>query len=157
MTFTIRQHLRPCSQAGAPLINTDDKTLLFVYGTLRQGFPGAMARWLQRKGRYLGTGWCRGQLFDRGAYPVMAAPKRGEEIVHGDLYLLENAEAILARLDRYEGCSRSARPPGEYYRTRLAVTLDGGSVLQAWAYIYRYPTRGLRRITDGDYLRYRFR
>lgn len=136
---------------------SDANTLLFVYGTLRRGFPGAMARWLQRKARFLGSGYCSGQLFDRGAYPVMTAPAQEGDRIRGDVYLLERSAAMLARLDRYEGCSRSARPPGEYRRTCLCITLDDGRELNAWAYLYRYPTRGLRRIASGDYLRDRYR
>ena len=131
--------------------------LLFVYGTLRRGFPGPMARWLQRKGHFQGSGWCKGRMYDAGAYPVMVASGRAGDLVRGDVYLLERPQAMLARLDRYEGCSRSARPPGEYQRERLRVTLDDGTMLDAWAYLYRYPTRALRLIAGGDYLRYRLR
>ncbi len=133
----------------------EQETLLFVYGTLRRGFPGAMARWLQRKGCFVGSGWCGGRLYDAGRYPVMVASKNATERVCGDVYMLKQAGAVLSRLDRYEGCSRSARPPGEYQRSRLSVILDDGRVLTAWAYLYRYPTRGLRPISGGDYLRYR--
>lgn len=147
---------RGCN-AGQAVAAAEGATLLFVYGTLRHGFPGAVARWLQRKGHFQGSGYARGRLYDAGAYPVMVVSGRIVGHVRGDVYLLERPEALLARLDRYEGCSRSARPPGEYRRERLNVTLDDGSVLTAWAYLYRYRTRAMKRITDGDYLRYRLR
>lgn len=128
------------------------ETFLFVYGTLRHDFPGRMAAWLRSKGRYEGRGVCRGRLFDLGPYPVMVASAREGEVVCGDVYRLEQPQRWLAQLDRYEGCGRSARPPGEYRRTRIGVTLDDGREVEAWAYLYRYPTRGLKPIPGGDYL-----
>lgn len=82
----------------------------------------------------------------------MVASGPAENIVRGDVYLLAQPETILSRLDRYEGCSRSARPPGEYRRERLSVAMDDGRVVTSWAYFYRYPTRGFRSIRSGDYL-----
>jgi len=135
-------------------MSCEGHALLFVYGTLRRGFPGAMARWLAHQGRYLGQGWCEGRLFDRGAYPVMVAPNQAGNRVYGDVYLLSRPKTALSRLDRYEGCGRSARPPGEYRRMRVGITLEGGQQVEAWAYRYRYPVNGLRVVTEGDYLRY---
>ena len=128
---------------------------LFVYGTLRKGFPGGMARWLARKGSCLGAGWCGGRLHDRGSYPVMTLADDPACRVRGDVYLLQRAAPLLARLDRYEGCSRAARPPGEYRRTSLDVILDDGRQLRCQVYLYRYPTRSLKPIPGNDYLRYR--
>lgn len=111
----------------------DSNALLYVYGTLRQGFDGLMARWLQQKADFQGSGWSRGRLYDAGAYPVMVASGRADDAVRGDVYLLAKPEVMFSRLDRYEGCSPSARPPGEYRRVRLSVAMDDGRMLNTWA------------------------
>jgi gamma-glutamylcyclotransferase (GGCT)/AIG2-like uncharacterized protein YtfP len=121
--------------------------LLFVYGTLRPFADVAMARWLQRSARYLGTATTRGRLYDLGDHPGMrAALGRGERVA-GDVYRVTNPR-VLRALDRYEGATRDKAP---FVRERCVVKLTRGGGRTAWTYRYRHSVAGAARIVGGDY------
>ena len=125
--------------------------LLFVYGSLRREAPGGMCRLLQPGTRSLGVGWVRGRLLDLGAYPGLVRSPAGW--VTGELHRLLDAEAVLARLDRYEACSPHDPPPHEFERVRLPVRRVAGAAVTAWAYLFRGDPGGCRVIVSGDYVR----
>ncbi|SEJ32596.1 Uncharacterized conserved protein YtfP, gamma-glutamylcyclotransferase (GGCT)/AIG2-like family [Sphingobium sp. AP50] len=122
---------------------------LFVYGTLRVGFDGPMARRLRDEACHFGAARVRGSLYRVDHYPGFVPG--GADWVAGDLFALGDAEATLAWLDEYEECSPTFPVPQEYRRDRLIVeTVDGP--VQAWAYIYEHSVDGLERIDGGDFL-----
>jgi gamma-glutamylcyclotransferase (GGCT)/AIG2-like uncharacterized protein YtfP len=123
--------------------------LLFVYGTLRLGFDGPMARRLQDEARHLGAARIRGSLYRVDHYPGFVPG--GADWVMGDLFALSNAEATLAWLDEYEECGPAFPAPQEYRRDRLTVEAADGPV-RAWSYIYVQSVDGLERIAGGDFL-----
>jgi gamma-glutamylcyclotransferase (GGCT)/AIG2-like uncharacterized protein YtfP len=123
--------------------------LLFVYGTLRPGFDGPMARWLRGVARPIRPGEVRGILYKIADYPGLVAGEGGRVI--GDLFALPDPAAILARLDDYEQCASYCPEPHEYRRARIGVTTPDGPVV-AWTYIYALDVTGLSRISGGDYL-----
>ena len=122
--------------------------LLFVYGTLRIGFDGAVARWLHGVAQSVGQGHLAGHLYHIEDYPGFVPGAEGR--VTGDLFALPDPAAILARLDDYEQCSDQWPEPHEYRRERVMVTTPDGPV-QAWTYIYARDTSGLSLIVDGDF------
>lgn len=122
---------------------------LFVYGTLRAAFDGAMARWLRAKARLLGPASITGYLYRVTDYPGLVPGPDG--LVQGDVFMLADAEALLARLDHYEEMSADHPPPHEYRRERVTVQAAGGAV-EAWVYVYALDVAGLERIADGDFL-----
>jgi gamma-glutamylcyclotransferase (GGCT)/AIG2-like uncharacterized protein YtfP len=107
---------------------------LFVYGTLMRG--GNLHHLLrpQDGAIYVGEGKIRGLLYGfRGAnYPGAVATREPGRFVHGELYSLSEANALLERLDRYEGCD-------EGLFVRQDVQVLGGKRLRAWAYFYARP------------------
>ncbi len=115
---------------------------IFVYGTLRRGGSAAS---LLRGARPLGAARFQGRLYDLGDYPGVVASEDPADVVHGDLFALpaDEAEALLARLDRYEG--------PEYRRVQLRVERADGEHCEAWLYLYSPDPGGLHRIESGDY------
>jgi gamma-glutamylcyclotransferase (GGCT)/AIG2-like uncharacterized protein YtfP len=100
----------------------------------------------------MGAGTVPGRLYDLGAYPGMVDAADEGERVRGEVYELDEPEATLTALDRYEGCGPEDPRPWLYERQLAAVTLDGGGRLSAWVYLYRGPLTGARHILSGDYL-----
>ena len=124
---------------------------LFVYGTLRAGFGGAMSRLLVAHGELVGKGFFQGKLFLVADYPAAIASADPSDRVAGEVYRLISPRRLLETLDRYEGC-RHDPPDGEYVRSLAPVTLANGAALEAWIYLYNRPTAGLKRIESGDFL-----
>lgn len=118
---------------------------LFVYGTLMRG-ERAYSLHARAVERVHGGSLINADLFDLGAYPMVVS---GAGRVRGEAHWLARNEcqAVLARLDRYEG--------PEYTRNLLPVLLDDtDATIDAWVYV------GLRRpaeptlIPDGDWRRW---
>jgi len=107
---------------------------VFVYGTLKRGFPNfeaglgkarflAPARTLQRYPLYIQGRWF--------APALLPEPGRGRRIL-GELF--DVVPATLAVLDAIEGVGR----PGGFERYRLTVErLDSGALVSALAYVRR--------------------
>jgi gamma-glutamylcyclotransferase (GGCT)/AIG2-like uncharacterized protein YtfP len=122
---------------------------LFVYGTLRAGFDGPMARWLRQSARLVGPAKISGALYRIADYPGLVAGPSGR--VQGDLFALADAAAILAVLDDYEECAAHHPQPHEYRRVIMTVQAADGPV-EAWVYLYARNTSGLPLVADGDFL-----
>ena len=112
--------------------------LLFVYGTLKRGFPNhhylsgaeflGRARTLERYTLYV----------DRVPYVV-----REEKVsfIKGEVYRV--SDDILKRVDMLEG------HPTHYRRERVKIVLENRKVLEAWIYFYPKPVGRLE--PSGEY------
>lgn len=111
---------------------------VFVYGTLKKGFPNhhVMAGTL-----------AGGPARTTGLHALYVARlphlirDEAASHVHGEVYQAD--DDALARLDAFEG------HPDWYRREKLAVTLANGTQLEAWAYFARVK-KG-RLVKHGDY------
>lgn len=124
-------------------------SLLFVYGTLRPNFDGAMAQRLRADARHIGPGVVTGRLYRIADYPGLVPGPEGQVI--GDLFALHDPATTLAWLDDYEECAAHHPEPHEYRREQRMVGTADGPVM-AWAYIYARDITGLPPITGGDFL-----
>ena len=124
--------------------------LIFVYGTLRRGFPATEPERRQAFERFLGTGSIRALLYDLGPYPGAVASASPEERVRGEVYALR--KNALAVLDRYEVAVTGSELGGTFARALAEVQLDAGEKRRAWVYFYNRAPDGARRIAGGDYL-----
>ncbi|HUF63033.1 MAG TPA: gamma-glutamylcyclotransferase family protein [Verrucomicrobiales bacterium] len=116
----------------------NSRVLLFVYGTLKRGFPqhsllgeDAVFRGAVRTEPSFG-------LVDCGGFPGLVEAEPGQA-VRGELW--EVSEALLPALDTYEGV-----PEGEYVRLRTAVQPSPPGEGTVWAYHYSRETG-----TDEEY------
>ena len=108
--------LMPDSVGSCPLVNG---TRLFVYGTLKRGFPAAH---ILRDATFeslaiTADGFA---LYDMGAYPALVRASSG--IVRGESFALPRE--LLAVLDEYEGVP-------DLYERQL-VTLSDGREAEAY-------------------------
>jgi gamma-glutamylcyclotransferase (GGCT)/AIG2-like uncharacterized protein YtfP len=125
--------------------------LLFVYGTLMRGYDHPMAKLLSRSADFCGDARCRGRLYLVKHYPGLVLSDDAGDVVFGELFRLHAPQASLVTLDDYEGCGPDVASP-QYLRQVLAVTLDDGTVSEAWTYVYNRPVAKLKRITSGRFL-----
>jgi gamma-glutamylcyclotransferase (GGCT)/AIG2-like uncharacterized protein YtfP len=121
---------------------------LFVYGTLRPACDHAMAGFLAKRARLLGSARVRGRLYQLDWYPGLLGPVAADDWVQGDLYELTDPEPTLADLDRYE-IDASAL----FERSLVPAVRDTQEQVSAWVYFYRGEVREAQRIASGDYLR----
>ncbi len=125
---------------------------LFVYGTLMRGFENPMAQLLSRSADFIGEARCRGRLYRVQHYPGLLLSDDPGDIVFGELYRLRARDELLREFDMYEACGEGFAEPTEYIRQMLGVTLDDGSAVDAWTYVYNWPVEGMPRITSGRFV-----
>ncbi|HXG89743.1 MAG TPA: gamma-glutamylcyclotransferase family protein [Vicinamibacterales bacterium] len=124
---------------------------VFFYGTLMTPFNRPGRQRVNPQLTYVGRGCIGAALFDLGIYPA-ATPIDDGSVVWGEVYSMEEAEAVLATLDEIEGY-RAAEPDRSLYnRARAEVSLADGGVRPAWVYFYNAPLGRAQRIASGDYL-----
>jgi gamma-glutamylcyclotransferase (GGCT)/AIG2-like uncharacterized protein YtfP len=124
--------------------------LVFFYGTLMTRFQRPGRTRLEDALRPVGRGWIWGALFDLGIYP--AATPANDTRVWGEVHRMLDTDAVLATLDEIEGYSETEPDSSLYTRSEIPVTLEDGSMADAWVYFYNAPLGRAERIESGDYL-----
>jgi gamma-glutamylcyclotransferase (GGCT)/AIG2-like uncharacterized protein YtfP len=117
---------------------------LFVYGTLRRGYPNTHR--LLGASRFVAAGTIRGTLYDLGKYPGVVKTGRRDPRVEGELVELigTDVDRRFHDLDRYEG--------REFRRSRVLVRLSNGRHRWAWTYMLSgRPPKAAREILTGRY------
>lgn len=125
---------------------------IFVYGTLRRNTNSEMHHLLAKYAEFVDDATCPGKLYKVGYYPGMVPSGNSNDLVHGEVYLLQYTDSVLALLDRYEEFGLEFPEPNEYIRQRQTVFLKNGNIFTAWTYIYNHPTEGLELIEPTDFL-----
>ena len=136
-----------------PMNKTSDK--LFVYGTLMRVAAHPAAEYLKTHGTYLDRGSFRGELFEIEKYPGAVYTPRGAYHVHGEIFLLDSPDDVLAYLDPYEETGPGFPEPHEYIRTVIPVHPEDTAVpVSCWVYLYNRDTSGRQQIMHGNYKRF---
>lgn len=126
--------------------------LIFVYGTLMRGFDHPMAKLLAAGADFVGDASCAGRLYLVAHYPGLLPAAADDDIVHGELFRMRDAAAVLAVLDDYEGIGPGHEQPTEYLREMVPVMRADGGVTTAWTYLYNHPVDAATRIASGRFL-----
>lgn len=132
---------------------TRETTLLFVYGTLRQGADHPAHRLLEKRAKLIGRAHMNGRLYEIDGYPGAMLSDAGDEQIIGELYQLLETDSLLATLDDYEEAGEKHPEPREYLRCQVTVELEDKTRVIAWCYLYNRQTIGRKRITSGDWCR----
>jgi gamma-glutamylcyclotransferase (GGCT)/AIG2-like uncharacterized protein YtfP len=117
---------------------------LFVYGTLRRSQVNPFAAVLHAHSAHLGAAWIRARLYALGWFPGAVASDDPVDVVRGDVFALHpaHADAVLARLDEYEGA--------QFERRETEARLETGETVHCWTYFYTGEPAG-ERIAGGDW------
>lgn len=119
---------------------------LFVYGTLQSSFTkNRFSRYLAQNADLIGPARIPGRLYGLKRYPGMRPPQSEEDWVAGEIYRLRRPVTTLQTLDAYEA--------SDYRRVRRLATLEDGSTLRCWVYIFWKPLPRHRRVASGVWAR----
>ncbi len=125
---------------------TEDRQLVFVYGTSRKGGENHAA--LSEAECIAEAAWTSGSLYDTGmGYPALYPD--GQDKVYGELYSVDDKQ--LARLDYLEGYQIGKDDESEYLRVTKTVHMETESV-EAFVYVYNRPLADhMQYLTGGQW------
>ena len=125
---------------------------LFVYGTLLSAAGHPNGARLKREARLVGAASIPGRLYRIKHYPGLVEGADPQEVVHGEVYALNNPASALKWLDAYEGIQPETLDQNEYQRVERPVRLASGDQFTVWVYLYCKDVAPFRRIPDGRWV-----
>lgn len=126
---------------------------IFVYGSLRRDFSSPAGEVLDDYAEFINDATYQGKLYKIDWFPGVVPSDDEDDIVHGEVYKINDKEEVLSKLDRYEGCSPSDPKPRAFVRKEVQVKSNGDDII-AWIYLFDLPVDDKVRIRSGDYLKY---
>jgi len=115
---------------SSPELDTD---LLFVYGSLRRGFP--LHHHLRRTGaEFVARAEVHAELFDLVRFPGARKSAKPGKVLAGEVYRLRQVDKALKVLDRVEGFSPQTAEKSLFQRAATEVVLPNGERRVAWVY-----------------------
>jgi gamma-glutamylcyclotransferase (GGCT)/AIG2-like uncharacterized protein YtfP len=129
-----------------------NRAYIFVYGTLRRGANSEMYQLFAQHAEFVDNATYRGKLYRVDYYPGVVPSDDLNDIVFGEVYLLQNTDIVLPLLDQYEEFGLEFPEPNEYRRLQQTVFLRNGNIFTAWIYIYNHSTESLELIESADFL-----
>jgi len=124
----------------------------FLYGTLMKGQKRFNYPALVPLRESISNASVRGaELYDFGDYPGMVLSGNNESIVYGEVHEFNSIEKAIKILDRLERFNPLDVKNSLFRREEIAVTLENGKNIKAWAYIFNQSIKGARRINSGDW------
>lgn len=125
---------------------------LFIYGTLLQS-ENLFAAYLKANSVFYSKAKVKGMMYDIGLFPGVILNAGADSYVHGNIVFMNDPEAVLKKLDVYEGFGPDEPQPNMFVRELVAIEL-AGETLSCWIYLYNLPVTGFLQIASGDYLAY---
>lgn len=125
---------------------------IFVYGTLRRETNSKMHQLLAKYAEFIGVATYQGKLYKVDDYPGAVPSDDPNDAVQGEVYLLDQADAVLPLLDQYEEFGSEFPEPNEYIRLKQSVALKNGCPITAWVYVYNRPTENLELIKSANFI-----
>lgn len=123
--------------------------LLFVYGTLMQGFQNGFARHLHANATLVGPASFQGRLYRISYFPGAIFDADAPGYVHGEVWQLHNPGDILQKLDHYEGVL--ADGSGLYIRREIPAQLADGSEKLVQTFLYNRPLDAAKLVESGRF------
>jgi gamma-glutamylcyclotransferase (GGCT)/AIG2-like uncharacterized protein YtfP len=123
---------------------------VFVYGTLLPGLAPPVIADVVGTLRVVGPGTLPGRLYHLGAYPGCIVDDGCDTLIFGQVLELPD-QAVLERLDWYEGYAAHDDAGSLFVRTVCDVTLADGGQVRSWVYVYNRPVKAARLISGGRY------
>lgn len=133
----------------------DANHYLFVYGSLRSGFPSPAFQYINPYFKLVAAGKVKGKLYDLGEYPA-ALPTADENYIIGELYEANSQEEFnwaISQLDGYEGV-HPEEGEEQLYDRALTTAFANGNEYTAWIYWYKGDVMGKPIIESGDVLEF---
>lgn len=117
--------------------------LVFIYGSLRRGGPGAMSIRFPNS-KFITDAKVSGSLYDLGAYPGLLVNESNSMVI-GEVYEVD--DELLKKLDEFEASSN-------YWRKQVEISLGSGCK-RCWTYepdpeFYSFRTL----IGSGDWIEF---
>ncbi|HEY8998307.1 MAG TPA: gamma-glutamylcyclotransferase family protein [Edaphobacter sp.] len=112
---------------------------LFVYGTLHPDRAPAEMQHAVAHLTYFAKATITGELHNLGDYPGLSL-HREQNTIPGTVFTLPDDPALLAALDDYEGYLPHDPAASLFLRVIHPVTLEDGTRLDCWVYLYNQPT-----------------
>jgi len=137
-------------------MTSSDSIYLFVYGSLRKGFPSPVYHYISNHFEFVEMGKVDGALYDLGEYPAALPSSEGYKIT-GEIYKLRHNDEFdwaFAQLDDYEGVTVEANEKQLYRREQAQVKGESGKSYQSWIYWYNEPVADKPVVESGDIMEY---
>jgi len=122
---------------------------VFVYGTLKRGFPRYSAFGLNTLRKRVESATTAGSLHDLGDYPGLVLDAKGR--VEGEIHLFSDINKALRIMDTIEGYLGEGRPGSLFERVIIEARDSRGRRRRCWAYVYARSTAGYPRIASGSW------
>lgn len=126
---------------------------LFVYGTLLPGSAPDESAAAAAQLRPVAQGTVAGRLYHLGHFPGAVLDAGSGQRVFGTVFALPQDPAclcaLLRSLDEYEEFDSAAPAKSQFVRTRTLVSIDGGTTLDCWIYVYNRNVEGIPIIAAG--------
>lgn len=124
---------------------------LFLYGTLLTGRPPDEVVGALKSLRRVGPAHVRGRLYDLGEYPGAILTPPTKKRIRGEIFEVPAQRAILNALDNYEEFDPTNLKDSLFVRTRASATLQNGSKVECWIYVYNDDPGTAPLLTGGTY------
>lgn len=124
---------------------------LFVYGLLMRNHRGGPMELLEKHAKYMCTAQLKGRLYLVDDYPGAVVSNNTADIVHGEVYRVDEPHLLFPRLDEFEECGPNFPSPTEYVRKKEQVFLINGRSIYAWVYLYNREVESLPCISSGRF------
>jgi hypothetical protein len=149
------------ANSDAVKLSADGPRHFFFYGLLQTEELSAAARAVLPKLDFVSTATIPGRLYAisgrGGLYPALVRGPDAKGEVRGACFKITSSFQLgdLALLDAFEEYDPRAPETSEYLREALFVTLEGGTRIDAWAYVYNAAlAEGAEPIPSGDFIAY---
>jgi gamma-glutamylcyclotransferase (GGCT)/AIG2-like uncharacterized protein YtfP len=108
---------------------------LFVYGTLMRGSRNPMSSLLNARAIFMGEASIAGRLYNLGSFPGAVPDGESKSRIWGHAYLIRNA-AVMAALDRYEGCGPNNQDLQLFRREQTRIVFANRKEVDGWVYAF---------------------